>query len=683
MTELHIDFETRATAELKKVGVDVYSKHPETDVWCMAFAFGDEVVVVLEQNHWMTAPRVLDHVQGGGAVVAHNAAFELAIWNNIMVPRYGWPRLDPKQVRCTMAQAYAMSLPGSLEKAAAAVGIREQKDLAGGRLMLQMARPRSVDPLTWWDEPEKLARLYDYCKQDVRVERELDRRLMQLSPQEQRLWHLDYEINQRGFHVDRPAIEAALAIVGHEKARLDGAIRDVTENYVGFNTENARLTQWIQSRGVDTAGVAKADILDLLADDKLPGAVRKALLIRQEAGKTSMAKLDTILTALSSDGRMRNTLQYHGAGPGRWAGRRIQPHNFPRPQIPQRAIEEILEQLPAMVTGRGAAAAAAWLDNTYGAPLDVLPWCLRGIITAAPGKHLMGADFSNIEGRGLAWLAGEEWKLDAFRAYDAGTGPDLYLVSAGRIWGRPPTDFTKDSIERQHGKVAELACGFGGGVGAFQQMAKTYLVKVDDALAAEIKIRWREAHPAIVHYWYALEEAALRAVQSDAIIATGPAGRQVTYRKAGSFLWCRLPSGRVICYPYPQIRTVTTPWGAEKEALTFMSVPTPAQRQKGKILPDPSNRNDWARVSTYGGELAQNIDEGICRDLLAEAMTRLSDAGAGVVIHCHDEALIEINETQPPAALREFENIFRQVPAWAAGLPIAADGWRGKRWQKG
>lgn len=715
MNLLHIDFETRSAIDLKAVGIDLYSRHPTTAAWCLAYAFDDEDVGLFSDLANVHPNKdVMRHVATGGTVIAHNASFELAIWNNVLAVRHGWPVLKPEQVRCTMAMCYAMALPGSLEKAAAAVGIKEQKDLAGGRLMMQMARPRSVVPcdecvngmapkggnegttrytcttcrgtgqrIIWWDEADKLDRLYAYCKQDVRVERELDKRLLPLSATEQRVWLMDYYINQRGFHVDRPAIEAAMAIVEAEKRRLDMEIRVATGNFVGFTTEVARITAWLKTRGVVLDGIAKADVLDALAMDDLPDDARRVLKIRQEAGKSSMAKLDKIVAAVSADGRMRNTLQYHGAGPGRWAGRRIQPHNFPRPKIPQKAIAEILETLPTMVDNHGAVATAVWLDNRYGAPLDVLPWCLRGLICAAPGKDVMGADFSNIEGRGLAWEAGEEWKLRAFKAYDDGTGPDLYLVAAGRIWGRPPTDYNKDSIERQHGKVAELACGFGGGVGAFQQMAKTYLVKVDDAIAAEIKTRWREAHPAIVRYWYALEDAALQAVQTGAIIATGPAGRQVKYRVAGSFLWCQLPSGRVICYPYPQIRQVETPWGAIKDALTYMAVPTPAQRLKGKVLPDASNRTDWARISTYGGELSQNITEGVCRDLLAEAMVRLDDQGAGVIIHAHDEALVELSEAAPPAALPAFERIFRHVPAWAAGLPIAADGWRAKRWQKG
>ena len=678
----HIDFETRSAADLKALGIDLYSRHPTTDAWCLAFAFGDD-----EPELWvpgMPCPlRLRAHVEASGIVVAHNAAFELAIWNNVMVPRYGWPVLRPEQVRCTMAQAYSMALPGSLEKAAAAVGIEEQKDMAGSRLMMQMARPRSVaedGTITWWDEPEKLARLYDYCKQDVRVEREMEKRLLPLSQQENALWLVDYAINQRGFHVDRPAIQAALQIVDAEKARLDADLRRVTGNFVGFCTETARLTAWIRDHGVDVAGVAKADVLDALATDGLPDAVRAALRIRQEAGKSSMAKLDKILSAISEDGRLRNTLQYHAASTGRWAGRRVQPHNFPRPRLKQKDIDRILDTLPDAVDNFGAPHVAAAIDNAYGAPLDVLPWCLRGIINAAPGKDLLGADYANIEGRALAWLAGEDWKLQAFREADAGIGPDIYLVAAKMIWG---LDFTKDDPERQHGKVAELACGYGGGVGAFQTMAKTYLVKVDDTLANEIKQRWRDRHPATCSYWYDLEDAAIGAVGRSTVTMAGPPGRQVKFRHAGSFLWCQLPSGRVLCYPYPQIRQVMTPWGALKDALTYMTVPQPDDRKKGKIIYDASNRSDWARISTYGGKLSENVTQAVCRDFLAEALLRLDDAGASPVLHVHDEILIEVNEAAPAETLPAFERIVGQVPAWATGMPITAAGWRGKRYQKG
>jgi DNA polymerase len=347
MTHLHIDFETRSTVDLKSAGLANYAAHPTTDVWCMAYAFGGDEVGLLAMagadpiRHGQA--NVCGHVAKGGIVVAHNAAFELAIWNQIMVPRYGWPPLKPEQCRCTMAMAYAMALPGALDNAAAAVGIQVRKDQSGYRLMMQMCRPKTEGG--WWDEPAKLQALYEYCKQDVRVERELGKRLMPLSDDEQALWVLDYKINQRGIYVDRAAASKAIEIVTVEQDRLNQEMRRVTKNYVGFCTEAARLTKWVQSRGVMVEGIAKADIVDALALPDLPDDVRQALLLRQEAAKSSTAKLRAMTEATSADGRLRGTLQYHGAGTGRWAGRRVQLHNMPRPTIKQDEIEEVFEVL--------------------------------------------------------------------------------------------------------------------------------------------------------------------------------------------------------------------------------------------------------------------------------------------------------------------------------------------------
>lgn len=699
VTSLHVDFETRGTIDLREVGVDVYSRHPDTDAWCMAYALHDhtkehDVCLVTPDDFCKIATALARFLAAGCVVVAHNAAFELAIWNNIMVPRYGWPRLDPKQVRCTMAMAYAMSLPGSLEKAAAAVGIKEQKDLAGGRLMLQMCRPRlapkpgSTDPagqdsheqkVQWWDEPEKLARLYDYCKQDVRVERELEKRLLALSATEQRIWNLDYDINQRGVYIDRPAIEAAIKVVEHEAARLNGAMRSATGNFVGFTSEVARLTQWIRDRGVVIPGVAKADVLDSLADDGLPDEVRTALLIRQEAGKSSTAKLKKMLTAVSADGRIRNTTQYHGAGPGRWTGRRIQPHNMPRGAFLEGQMDDLLDRLIRMPT-------ADWIryvEVCYGSPLDMVSWCLRGFICAAPGHELISNDFTNIQGRILPWLADEEWKLDAFRAQDEGTGPEIYIIAAAKIYGVAPREITKKDPRRQVGKVSELALGFGGGVGAFQTMARGYNVEVSDTVAEDTKQRWRAAHPKIVQFWYDLEWAAIRAVLNPGqAFGAGHPERRIKFKVRGSFLWCCLPSGRLICYPYPRVLPVETPWGEVKDALTYRANLDSQARKKAKIVDDPSNGGDWWRIATYGGSIAENVDMGIERDLLAYAMVRLADAGANVVLHCHDEAVIEVKQSAPVAAQRHMAEIMMQPHEWSAGLPIAVEGWRGRRYRK-
>jgi DNA polymerase len=657
MTALHIDFETRSTVDLKKAGLDNYARHPTTDVWCMGFAIGEGGVHLWKpgapDSYLWTFWEVL---KSGAEVVAHNAAFELAIWAHVMVLRYGWPPLKPEQCRCTMAMAYAMALPGSLEKAAAAVGIKEQKDLAGGRIMMKFARPRSLDPLVWWDDPAQLEKLYEYCRQDVRVERELDKRLMQLSADEQRLWQLDYKINQRGVYVDRASVAKAVAVVLSEQDRLNQEMRRVTGNAVGFCTEAARLTKWVQSQGVPVEGIAKADITDALELDDLPGGVRAALLLRQEAGRSSTAKLAAMTEAAGTDGRLRGMFQYHGAGTGRWAGRRVQLQNMPRPKLKQHEIEQALEMLHRYEPED----AADWLRTFYDSPLEVISSSLRAMLRAAPGHELLAADFANIEGRGLAWLAGEEWKLDAFRAYDAGTGPDLYMLAAKKI-----------GVDRQVGKVSELACGYGGGVGAFQKMGKNYGVKVPDEQAEAIKLAWREANPSIVRYWYDLEAAATAAVRyqgskSRGRFSAGSHGRQVDFRVKGSFLWCKLPSGRVLCYPYPKIKPRETPWGEMKDQIHYMHV--------------DGISGEWEETHTYGGKLSENVTQAICRDLLASALERCEEAGNPVVLHVHDEVVSEV--PAGTGSLDEFERLCSVVPVWAKGLPVVAKGWRGERYRK-
>lgn len=655
MTTLHIDFETYSAADLPACGLDNYATDPSTGVHCMAFCFDDEPVQLwfeaLADNPW-SIQEVSRHIKAGGTVVAHNAAFELAIWNNVCVPKYGWPPLKAEQMRCTMAQAYAMSLPGSLDKASAALVLTQAKDMAGARVMMQLAKPK-LDGTFWRpeDSPEKFDKLYAYCKQDVEVERALDERMMQLSDQEQRMWVLDQKINQRGVHVDIPSINKAMALVEAEKARLDKEMLRVTNNVVGKCTEVQLLVKWIRSRGVEIKGLAKADVLDSLSGD-LPDDVRTALHLRREAAKSSTAKLIAMKNRASRDGRVRGTLQYHGASTGRWAARGIQVQNFPRPRVgtKQKHIEDIL----AMLHDRD------YIDINYGPVLDALADSLRGFICAAPGKELVAADFSAIEARVLAWLAGEEKVLDIFRTHGK-----IYEHAAAGIYNKHIDEVNKD--ERQIGKVAVLALGYGGGVGAFQSMARVYGVKVEDAKADEIKKAWRDSHKHIVHYWYDLEGAAINAVELGVVCKAGPPNRQVAFVRKGSFLWCKLPSGRVLCYPYPQIKAVETPWGEQRSALVFMSV--------------NGVTNKWEETKTYGGSLCENVTQAVARDLLAEALVRLEDNGFPVVMHIHDEAVVEI-ATGMQDAVHRVEQIISAVPTWAAGLPISAEGWQGERFRK-
>lgn len=646
MTTLHIDFETYSAADLPACGLDNYARHPSTGVHCIGWAFDDEPVRVSDEDEMNCGVlwRIDEHVRSGGAVVAHNAAFELAIWNKVCVPKYGWRELKPEQMRCTMAQAYAMSLPGSLDKASSALGIDQQKDLAGARVMMQLAKPK-LDGTFWKpeDDPAKFEKLYAYCKQDVEVERALDERMMQLSPQEQALWVLDYNINQRGVQVDLPSINAAIKLVEAEKARLDSQMLRTTGGVVGKCSEVQLLVKWIRTQGVEIQGLAKADVLDALTGE-LPPLVKSALHLRQEGGKSSTAKLIAMRDRASSDGRVRGTLQYHGASTGRWAGRGIQVQNFPRPRpaTKPKHIEDIIDHLDDR----------DYIDINYGPVMDAMADSLRAMITAKPNHELIAMDFSAIEARVLAWLAGEEKVLEIFRTHGK-----IYEHAASGIYNKPIEAVTKD--ERQIGKVAVLALGYGGGVGAFQSMARVYGVKVGDDKADEIKKAWRDSHKRIVRYWYDLEGAAINAVELGVVCKAGPAGRQIAFVKKGSFLWCKLPSGRVLCYPYPQIKEIETPWGETKSALVFMSV--------------NGTTNKWEETKTYGGSLSENVTQAVARDLLAEALPRLEDNGFPVVFHAHDEVVVEIASTMSNDAEHRVEQLLSELPTWAVGLPVTAE----------
>lgn len=704
MAKLHRDYETRSYADLKKVGLHAYMAHPTTSVWCGSYAVDDGTVKL-----WLPGQPVpdeyIDAFVNEYEVWAHNDQFDATVEAAILEPRYSFPRFDLKQHRCSMVGAYAMALPGALEDLAPALGIDARKDAAGKRLMLQLSKPRKVvfaagfsdigydavrtqemdadgwehyatatgrliAKVQWWNSADKLARLHAYALQDTEVERAAGARLRPLKESELALWHLDQKVNDRGVFVDVALCNAAKKIVAATAVKLDDEMRAVTGGEVGACSNVGQLIAFARERGVDTDSIAKDILEELLAKDDLDPTVRRALELRREAAKASVAKIDALLKGKSPDGRARGLLQFLAASTGRWAGRRFQPQNLKRP-----ILDDIDSAIDAVMEGD-----ADLIEMIYGAPLSVVGDCLRGMIAAAPGRKIVAADYANIEGRVLAWLAGERWKLDAFRAYDAGTGPDLYKVTAGLILGKRPEDVTK--AERQgQGKVPELACGFQGSVGAFQSMAVIYGFHVPDDEALGIVKTWRGRHPRTRQFWYDIENAAIAAVQEP---GTTTSVGMLRFKKAGSFLFMRLPSGRFLTYPYPEIRPKLMPWktddGGEvwKDALTYFSTIDVSKRFK--IVEDPLNTSKWARIATYGGMLAENATQAVARDVLADAMPRVEAGGYPVILTVHDEIV-----TEPEAGFGSAEGlveIMTTLPAWADGCPIQAEGFEAERYRK-
>lgn len=657
--------------DLKKAGVYAYAEHPSTSILCMAYAFGDEPIDLVEfeatdEKYNPTEPlrskaveTIIAHVKAGGALVAHNAAFERTIWHHVLHERHGWPDTTANQWRCTMAEGYAMGLPGALGMMADAVGLPQGKDWTGYQVMMKMAKPRSVHEgtPTWWYNREKRRKLYSYCKQDVEAERAIEKRVRRLLPEEHTTWRLDQKINDRGVHIDQKLAEACKDIIKAAQKRLNADMRTVTNYQVKATTNVAQLTQWVNAQGVACDSIDKATIEDIL-DGDVSDNVRRALEIRREAGKSSVAKIDTLLRGTQSDGRCRGLLQYHAAATGRWGGRRFQPQNLKRPET-----DDVEHAVACIMKGD-----IDLIEAMHGPALSVVGDVLRGLIIAEPGSRLLAADYSGIESRVLAWLAEETWKIDAYRAYDAGEGPGIYELVAAGILKKPVEAVTKG--ERQAtGKVPELACGFQGGVGAFQAMARAYGVSITDEEADAIKQGWRERNPNTRQFWYDIEDAAMKAVRHPGRrTSCGP----LQFRCKGSWLGMRLPSNRKLWYAYPVIKDRLMPWTDDDGGPVYK----PQIHHHGV----DSTTGKFVERAIYGGLLTENAVQAIARDLLRDSMLHLDELGYSIVLTVHDEIVTE--EPEGRGSLKEMLRTMEIIPEWAKGMPVAAEGYEAERYRK-
>jgi DNA polymerase len=654
---LHRDYETRSRVDLRKVGVHRYAADHSTEVLCVAYAVNDGPVQLWVRGKPIPAEWFEAEANSSWAVAAHNDPFEAAIEQYLLHPRMNWPLVPLERHRCTMAMCLALGLPAKLGAAADALELENRKDAAGERLMHQTSKPRKPrkgeNPAStyWFEDQERRDRLGCYCKQDVEVERELYDRLPLLSAAEQALSLLSNQINARGFHVDRRFAEAARRIAQAAGPEIDAELAELTAGSVTGINQVARLVKWLRDQNCTVSKLDRKTIEKLLEQTDLPPAVQRVFELRLGGAQSAVKKIDALLARAGDDDRVRGAFRFHGAATGRWAGEGFQPQNLKRP-----VIDDLAAAVDAVATGN-----YEHVKKRYPRPLAVVGDCSRSMIDAAPGHVLIGADFSSIESRVLAWVAGEAWKLDAYRRFDATRDPrdEPYCETACKIFGVPSGSYTKDSPERSIGKVCDLAFGYQGGRNAWRKFEPD---KFSDAEVETFKTEWRAAHPAIVEFWYSIDRAASLALRERGQVVR--CGR-IDLRSSGAFLQLKLPSGRKISYPQPRLVTES---GNNRRRVVF------ADNAAGRFA---DCRNGQG---AYAGTWTENIVSGIARDLLAAAMLRVEAAGYNLTLHVHDELVCEVPIGFGSA--QEFVRLMTRKPAWAEGLPVAASAWTGPRYCK-
>jgi len=652
-----IDFETRSTIELKDQGLDIYANDPSTEVLCIAFGTQPDNVHVSSPHDLYPEEDFLDHVRMGGKIQAWNAMFEYALWNCVCVPKYGWPPLKLEQCIDSMAIAAANNIPQSLGDASIFMDATHQKDTRGRYLIQKLCKPNRKG--VFENDPQLLAELFEYCSQDVRTEMAIVQLLRPLSANEQQIWELTQRINLRGVPVDPNELQNAVKAVNYAQASIDAECVSLT----GFKpSERAKLLDWINkcllAMGYKQLEDLTAETVSKMLQCSIPTRVKKALELRQEGSQTSVAKYAKMLE-IQRDGKIRNTLVYHGASTGRWASRGgLNLQNIARPTISDDEIEQAIPR----VFGGGDGAAISREKQSTSKPVTMaeLSSLVRSAIRAPEGKTFVDVDFSSIENRVGVYLAGQKDKVELFRK-----GLDEYKVFASESLYRVPYDeVTKD--QRQISKSAVLGAMFGQGAKGLVKYAEGMGVKLSEGQAKNAVDNYRASYSRVKELWAQCETAAILATQNPG----NPfrAGDRLVLKVAKNALWMQLPSGRLICWQRPQLELLTTPWGSQKTGVTVHSQNTYTRQ--------------WSRNALIGSSIFQSAVQGTARDCLAVAMLNLEKAGYEVINLIHDEVLLEVTEENSEAALEDVIKIMTTAPSWASDFPLAAEGWFGKRYRK-
>ena len=637
MSLLAIDIETYSEVDLPKSGVYAYSDSPSFEILLFAYAFNDEPTQIVDLACGEVLPERVRKALEDPTVIktAFNAAFE-----RTCISRYLGKQLSPESWQCTAVQSAMLALPLSLDGVGEVLKIQRKKLKEGADLVRYFSLPCKPTKSNGGrtrnrpaDAPEKWERFKEYCIRDVDAEREIREKLhnFPIPDSEMMLYRMDQEINDRGILVDRELVAGAVECDNRYKDLVTARAYELT----GLENPNspAQIKGWLTDRGVSVDSLDKKAVKGMISDAQ--GEVLEVLQLRLLMAKTSVKKYEAIERSVCSDGRVHGLLQFYGANrTGRWAGRLVQVQNLPQNHIQQ------LELCRELVKRRDLETLDMLFDSTPG----VLSELIRTAFIPKTGYRFVVADFAAIEARVLAWFSGEQWRLNTFAE-----GGDIYCASASQMFGVPVVKHGENGHLRQKGKIAELALGYGGSVGALTAMGALEMGMQEEELQPLVN-QWRGSNPHITKFWWDVDAAAVKAVKEKTTVPYG----NLCFSYESGILFVTLPSGRRLSYIKP--RMCENRYG--RDSLSYEGV---------------GESKKWMRIETYGPKLVENIVQGTARDLLAYAMLQLRNAGFDIVMHIHDEAVLEVPEGV--SSVDEICRIMAVAPDWATGLPLRADGY--------
>lgn len=642
--QLAIDIETYSDIDLINCGVYKYTDSDNFEILLFAYSVDDGETKIVDLACGEKLPDEVIEMLLDDSITktAFNANFE-----RTCISKHLGINLKPEAWRCTAVQAAMLALPLSLEGVGVVLGLDKQKMSEGKDLIRYFCSPCKPTKSNGGrtrnlpeDAPEKWELFKTYCIRDVDVEKQIRKKLWKypIPDREQQLYCLDQRINDRGIMVDRNLVNHAIAC---DLLYKDTATKRAYELSELENPNSvSQLKGWLTEKGIEVDSLAKATVEELV--DKTEGDVQEMLKLRLAMSKTSVKKYEAIDRSVCRENRVHGLLQFFGANrTGRWAGRLVQIHNLPQNHISDLEL------------ARGLVADGRYddVEMLYESTPNVLSELIRTAFVAKPGCRFIISDFSAIEARVLAWLAGEQWRIEVFQTHGK-----IYEASASAMFHVPIEEITKTSPLRQKGKISELALGYGGSVGAMTAMGALKMGLSEEELPSLVTT-WRNANPHITQFWWAVDEAAVKAVRDKKPSRVG----RVAFEYISGILFVTLPSGRKLSYVKPKM-------GVNKfgrEGITYEGI---------------GESKKWMRLETYGPKLVENIVQATSRDILAEAMLRLEDAGFDIVCHVHDEVVLEVPEGV--SSVDEINEIMAVNPEWTDGLPLSAAGFESPFYKK-